>query len=401
MDRPRLVRAVGLPDDSVNNVGAWRAVWAGAWSFALVLLLPLLAHARYSPPMDAFEPHIRLRAAWAVRLYTNRLLAVSPRDRAKCAWVGRHRLVVCGSRVGLVVALDPDFGGVVWKMRARGAVFGRPCVSGGGVAVTSSDGCLYMLDAATGRRKAEFCPGAGAIHSSPLCGDGLVYFVTVQDRLFAVKAQSLEPAFSYTREQPEGLVGQGSSPGALKGGRLFAGFSDGTLVALDAREGRVEWTAKVARSKGMAELRDVEWVTVLPDGRVYAALVREGPVVLDAGSGKVTFRGSFLGPGLPVFVDDKLIFTTSLGEVVALNRDTLETVYVRQLPSCAYDPVVVFRWLVVGTDDALFVIDPKDGWPVHGIHFVSGVRSAPLAVKNRLFFVTGQGFVDSVDLLGL
>ncbi|MCA9068633.1 MAG: PQQ-binding-like beta-propeller repeat protein [Planctomycetaceae bacterium] len=98
-------------------------------------------------------------------------------------------------------------------------------------------------------------------------------------------------------EQPTAAYGHGSSP-LLVGDKLLVHFSD--LVALDTRDGREAWRAKVSPGHGTAmhtRLGDVD-VAIHPSGNVYR--ISDG-TLLAKGLGKT-------GPNSPLVQEGKVFF---------------------------------------------------------------------------------------------
>jgi outer membrane protein assembly factor BamB len=146
-------------------------------------------------------------------------------------------LVLVGTAKGEVLAYEPD-GKQRWKTQLAGEVLAPPAVEGTLVAVRAGDGRIYGLDALTGKQR-------------------WVY-------------QRATPALSL--RSYSGVV--------LERGAVFAGFSGGRLVGLNAQTGAVGWDSVVALPRGTTELERVADVMGLPvvDGDRVCAVAYQGRV---------------------------------------------------------------------------------------------------------------------------
>jgi outer membrane protein assembly factor BamB len=146
-------------------------------------------------------------------------------------------LVLVGTAKGEVLAYDAG-GKQLWKTQLAGEVLAPPAVEGTLVAVRAGDGRVYGLDALTGKQR-------------------WVY-------------QRATPALSL----------RSYSGVALERGAVFAGFSGGRLVGLNAQTGAVGWDSVVALPRGTTELERVADVMGLPvvDGDRVCAVAYQGRV---------------------------------------------------------------------------------------------------------------------------
>jgi PQQ-dependent dehydrogenase (methanol/ethanol family) len=136
---------------------------------------------------------------------------------------------------------------------------------------------------------------AGSFENSPIVYDGIMFVSTPYDHVLAYDAVtgkqlwSYEPKLGYTQL----CCGPESRGVAVADGRVFVGQLDGDLVALDAKTGKVEWTAKVGDS------REAFSLTVAPqvyDGMVFVGTsgaeypTRNFVEAYDAKTGKSVWR---------------------------------------------------------------------------------------------------------------
>ncbi|MBM4397790.1 MAG: PQQ-like beta-propeller repeat protein [Deltaproteobacteria bacterium] len=214
----------------------------------LIALLPLVAGSAAAQttsvprPGPGFTsgPATRLVPAWGFRAYVNEDFALKPTDPGQCEPAPDLGLVVCGVKTGEVIALTMSGGEPAWVFRTRGGVRARPVIADGALYVGSSDGCLYRLDPRTGKTtwKAPFCTDA-AVHGSPAVAGGLVYFPVTVNKLYAVSEGTGQFAWEHHRDRPRFMSAEGVASPVVEGDRVYVGYSDGALVALDRANGKV------------------------------------------------------------------------------------------------------------------------------------------------------------------
>ncbi len=91
-----------------------------------------------------------------------------------------HNLVVMGSYTGHIVALERQSGHICWIATTGGRIVGGATLLGEhNVAIGSADGCIYLLDAATGAVQWRYST-EGAIRTTPVASTGL-FAVTSDD----------------------------------------------------------------------------------------------------------------------------------------------------------------------------------------------------------------------------
>jgi outer membrane protein assembly factor BamB len=148
--------------------------------------------------------------------------------------------------------------GVKWKVKTGGAVYSSPVMADGVIFVGSNDGKLYAVDAETGATKWTFA-ARGRIASSPAVSGGVVYVESYDSQLYAIDAATGQKKWSFATEGEKRFtaphihgmqpVAQSmpdpfdfflSSP-AVWNGLVFFGSGDGHVYAVDAGSGTLKW----------------------------------------------------------------------------------------------------------------------------------------------------------------
>lgn len=142
-----------------------------------------------------------------------------------------------GSRtLGVVYALDRLYGDELWVSEALdGKLWVTPAVVDGVIYVSTFEGHIYSLDAATGELLPWVYSSEFGFVSSPHVADGLVYVASFDRRLSAIPLGADAPAWQF-----QGGNWFWAEP-VLANGRLFAPSLDGNVYALDPRTGAAVW----------------------------------------------------------------------------------------------------------------------------------------------------------------
>ena len=242
--------------------------------------------------------------------------------------------VYVGSGDRNVYALDARTGAQRWRFATGDVVHATPAVANGLVYVGSWDRNFYALDAATGKLRWKFLTGDDrkihnqvGIQSSASVANGIVYFGCRDSHLYALDARDgslrwkhdekgswvigtpavYDGAVYFTTSDErvffavDAMTGRTlfhdayasfsfSSP-SLAGGAAYYGTFDGTLYAVDARDGRVVSTFETdgARKNRQAHLNKNGKLDL---NTFYSSNTIDG---INAGLGKIFTLGSIVG----------------------------------------------------------------------------------------------------------
>jgi PQQ-dependent dehydrogenase (methanol/ethanol family) len=120
-----------------------------------------------------------------------------------------------------------------------------------------------------------------SMETAPIVVDGIMYFTTSYDHVYAVDATTGKPFWHYKHKMGPVTTfccGPNNRGVAVVGGRVFLGTLDAKLVALDAKTGDVVWSTQIADpDKGYSE--------------TMAPTVIDGKVLIGTNGGEYGIRG--------------------------------------------------------------------------------------------------------------
>lgn len=356
----------------------------------------LLGYDRFIDAPESARPTGRLTFRWVRRLAVElegidgRFL---PIERAVAAMDGAHDRIYVGSSRGYFWSLT-GAGAQVYMYQAAGAVGCQPLLDTeqDEIYFASDDGVVHALVASTGelRWRAEI---DGAVGRRPIATADVVYVVTDGDVVVAFARDSGEALWRYRRDAPEGFYIAEHAGLVLAGRSLITGFTDGAVIALDPRDGHVQWTRETLEdlpatvSTDAMRFTDVDTTPVIVDGVAYVASFAGGLYALDVGSGSVRWlRRELTGlVGLAVAPGGMLIGSSGDVGVVGIDRATGDTMWTSRIRRGAPTaPTVVGDLVVVGeTEGGLISLLASNGTEVGRLENGHGF-AAPIAIDERL-----------------
>jgi outer membrane protein assembly factor BamB len=241
---------------------------------------------------------------YALEMRTGRVLWDTRTGSVAAAMSLTKDRLFAGAESGIVMALDPDTGGVLWRRQLTGAVRAAPVPTSAGLVVITTSDSLYLLDPATGAvRRRRGAPGP--VLATPAADSAHIYLGTVTGILADVDPATLDTV--WTRNVGAGIYG---AP-AIARDTLFAVTRAGRLVS-------VPLATPAAAHEVDLNLVTVAGPTPLANGVVVADV---GGVVrcVDPGTGaehwRVTIPGRIDEP--PLVWEGLLILIGSRGQVVS------------------------------------------------------------------------------------
>jgi outer membrane protein assembly factor BamB len=236
--------------------------------------------------------------------------------------------VYSGSTRGKLVALDLS-GHPVYSVDAGAGIEAQPVAdpARAEVYVANVRGGVLALNGVDGgvRWKAE----AGASISQPgLLSNDALYVVTDEDSVIAFSRSDGSVLWRYRREPHEGFVIAGHAGLTNANGKLLTGFGDGTVVALDASDGRVIWetdtSVDLVDVESTQRFVDVDTTPAVAGDLVYVASFSGGLYALELANGTVhAHEGDLRGITGVTATPDALIVSSAEAGVVCLELPQL------------------------------------------------------------------------------
>ena len=321
--------------------------------------------------------------------------------------------VVAGGRVyamdaaATVGAYNADNGRRVWRREliddTNGVFGGGAAFADGRLFVTTGAGRLFALDAETGETLWRYDASA-PMRAGPTVRDGRVYAVTIINETVALSAEDGSELWTHQGiEEQAGLLGSASP--AATAAAVFVAYSSGELFALLPENGRSLWSdslAGIARTESVANLTDVRAKPVAEGDRVYAVSNANRMTAIDTRRGARVWDKRLSGIEMPWIAGDWLFMVTVRGELLALERETGQIRWVRELarwedpedrdgPIVWQGPVLAGdRLVLLGSHGKAVSVSPYDG-EVLGAIDIPGRPAVPPVVADETLYILTDG----------
>lgn len=368
---------------------------SAALSVALCVALGACSSGSNLPPPSRLpaNPHeVRLAQVWSRDAGGgggDQLLGLAPSAH-------RGDVFVAASN-GWVTAFAVSNGKRVWSRHVKhGRLSGGPAVGEGTVVVGDRNGYVVALNSRTGRVEWTSFVGAPVL-SNPVVAPGVVAVKTIAGGLVGLDLKTGARLWAISEQAPSLTLRYGSVPLIVKG-TVYAGFSDGKVLAVNASTGKILWRTQVAVGRGanqIANLVDVGGLLGYAAGDLYAVTYQGRLAALNASSGQIVWTqllSSFTGLTLTA---SRIYVSDSDGRVHAFDLVTgvPDWVYSKLEYRGLSAPVPFHHVIVVGD---------RFGW----LHVLSGakgrylgrvkvggsaIRMPPIVVGQRLVVLTNGG----------
>jgi len=305
-------------------------------------------------------------------------------------------VIYAASADGEVVAVDRKRGKTLWEVDLDLSLSGGVGVYKDVLLLGSSEGLVLKLDANTGEQLWTTML-TGEILSPPQANGKVVVAQTYNGKLQGLDFATGQLLWTYNSKVPV-LTIRGTSVPIMENNRVYAGFSNGRVLAFDAQTGSIVWDGRVAIPQGRSEIErivDVDGTMELAGNELYAVSYQGSVVAIDVESGRKiwqqkasSFSGVSLGFGNVYAADEDGTLNAFMrnGEGVRWSQGALGY---RQLSR----PTPVGSYVTVGDFEGyLHVLSQVDGDFVGRVRVDSdGVRADMLSEDGILYVFANDG----------
>lgn len=254
-----------------------------------------------------------------------------------------------GPSTGAVVAFDAETGRELWRFQT-GAVESSPLLLNGVLYFGTFDHKLYALDAKTKKVLWSFSTG-DAVKGGPAYWNGMIFTGSYDGKVYAVDARTGKRQWASSGRG--GLLGGGNfyATPALAYGRVFIGNTDGRVYAYGAKSGHLLWAKKTGGY--------IYSSAAIADRTVFVGSYDQHLYAFDAATGDVKWSFDAKGPvsGAPTVMERLVYFSTFARRTYALDEETGKSVW--EFPGGRYTPIVADsqRTYLVGQSKLRALVD--------------------------------------------
>jgi outer membrane protein assembly factor BamB len=220
-----------------------------------------------------------------------------------------------------------------------------------------------------------------------------------EESVTSVDVETGKSAWKFHRDPPAGFTIRGNARPRVSHGTVFAGFADGSLVALGPADGVARWARPLS---GTGEYLDIDDLQAPDeDPNVYAASSKAGITALDAATGNPVWTAPLPGAN-HVLVDGPRVYASGKGMLVALRRSNGKLLWKLSLGNDRYATSAAVSGglvLVALERGPLMAVDAVTGRSRGAFDPGSGFSGGPLAIPGAAFIVSNAGVLFSLGLL--
>ncbi|MEY4515193.1 MAG: hypothetical protein RLZZ450_7315 [Pseudomonadota bacterium] len=342
-----------------------------------------------------------LRVLWRKELTRTERGNYRPVENAIAAIDTVHGRVYVGAASGNLHALSLE-GKALYRFELHESIEGEPGldVEADELYVGTERGELYAFAPSTGKLRWKIEAG-GAIRQRPVLFRDAVYVLNEEDLVESRSRADGSVLWSYRRDRGDGFLVAGHSGLTLtQDGRLLAGFSDGTIVALDALDGRPKWERSTSddvpdAEPGRPRYLDADATPILLGDVVYAASFGGGLYCLDQRNGSVIWRESeWTGiTGMAATEDGALVLVSADRGVARFDPATRRVVWLKATERGSFGVPELHDGVALLGDSkgSLVALDVASGDELGRLESGHGFVARAAVTHGRGFIVTNSG----------
>lgn len=298
-------------------------------------------------------------------------------------------LVIQGNALDGVAAFTLAEGRRVWSLPIGNGIEASGYIFKDRLFISATSGQVFCLNPKTGEKYWSFDTKSENLAAPVLDATrGWVYVLAGNNVLHALKADSGQTLWAYSRPDTSFFSIRGGTQPLVKGDLVYVGFSEGSFVALNAQSGTVAWEMQINRNK---KFRDVDASAVLDGERIFVSGFDDKLYALSL-KGDILWRVD-IGGYSPVTVDgDRIYFPSSEGQVSALKKENGELLWSYKLNQGLSTEVKLFKGLLVfgESQGSLVFLDRMTGKKIGSFEPGRGILTSPLVRDQEVFFVSGE-----------
>ncbi len=315
-----------------------------------------------------------------------------------------EQAVYVGGRSHRLFRLDRKTGKVLAKRKLKEEIFSQPLVVGSIVYLGTSSGTMHAMDKHsledlwTYQTSSEIV--APCTHH-----DGILYFVSLDDTLTALDAQTGAFKWEHREEYHGTLSIRRRGQPVVDGNSVFQGFTSGTFCAFDRVSGELLWRRNLGSGK---RFDDANATPVVYQGLVYTASFDNAVYCLNAESGQMVWKNDIKSASSGIIIKDKLYLTSSEDGFYCLDLETgsriwdikLDALYRKQPEGVLSKPYLFKdRYLVLSSSGSgIYFVDYIERKLIKRFTPGNGNSAPPTVLGDHIYALSNGGYLYAITL---
>lgn len=342
-------------------------------------------------PLVDFESTVKVGKVWSTQIgdgMGKRGLSMSP--------VFSSGVIFAADYKGRLTSIDADSGRKIWELKTDQPFAGGPGVDETRLYMGTIDGRVVAFDRNNGSELWN-AQVSSEVLVPPAASDDIVVVRCIDGRVFGLDVNNGARVWIYDHSVPL-LTMRGNTNLLVRGGLVYVGYDDGSVVTLRLDDGTLVWTQTIVSPEGRTELErlaDVGQQMVIIASDLIVSSYKNRVASLAADSGRLLwFKDISSATGIQVDRTN-LAVSESNGDLWLLDRRNGSTVWKQDalLNRGLTRPAFYGKFVVVGDKEGyIHWIDTESGNFSARIRAgKKGFAAAPLTVGTSLYVLTVKG----------
>jgi outer membrane protein assembly factor BamB len=303
--------------------------------------------------------------------------------------------VVSADSKGVLRAQNRNSGQEIWSVKTQSLISSGPTVIHNIILLGTRDARVLAYRLEDGALLWQV-PVSGEVLAAPQGNHQVAYVNTLDGSIVALSLEDGRQLWRYSHQMPSIVLRKNSSP-VIEANHVIAGFPNGRLLALQSRDGSVDWEHELSAPKGRSDIQrmtDISADPIVSNGVVYAVGYQGRLAALSLSTGEPLWEKDFSSYAGLSASDNVLFVSGSDGHICAVAKRSGETLWDqavlegRQLTK----PVIWGDLFVVGDNDGyLHWFSKANGQYLTRVQLDGkGIDTAPILQDNALYAL-GKG----------
>lgn len=302
--------------------------------------------------------------------------------------------IVVGNAIEGLVAYQLDTHEVSWRLPIPYGVEANGTMINDRLFIGSNNGRVYSINLTNGQIIWSFDTKSEVV-AEPLLHEGVIYFLSGSQAVFALDAVSGKQLWTYNRQDTSSTMTiRGGSKPAISNGMLYVGFSDGSVVSLNAKTGTQQWEITLNRN---TRFKDIDSSPLIDGDALYINSYDDQIYCISKNQGEILWKSPHGGSTTPMILGDHLVTSSSKGEILSLSKKDGSLIWKKKTNQGMYIDPTVYKGLIVAAESQgkISILDHLTGELKASFEPGRGVFSKPTVVasKNLIYFMSGEGNV--------
>ena len=300
-----------------------------------------------------------------------------------------NQIIIANSLDG-VISYNKSTQKEAWRFPVRYGVEASGLIAGNVLFFGGLDGAMYSVNADNGSLIWKF-DTSHEIVAEPLLENGTLYFLNSANSLFALDADSGKQIWVYNRQETNAkMTIRGGSRPSYSQGFVYVGFSDGSVLSINAKTGTPQWEMTLNKN---LRFKDIDSSPVIDGDNIYVNSYDDKLYCLSKSNGQIVWKSEFGGSSTPVISGQRIINSSSKQQIVALNKTDGSVIWKKNINGASTDPVLAKGYVTIGESQGkIKLFDLLSGELKADFDPGRGIMSKIFMDKDtRLYFISGEG----------